>query len=86
MIEDRADLRPSYTRWQLISYALRLGSIGFGGPVSLVGYMNRDLAERRKWISESDLKEGFTIAQLMPRAARGSVSDLSWVRARSGLH
>jgi chromate transporter len=45
---------------------LGLGTWGFGGPVALVGYMYRDLVERRQWISESDYKEGMTIAQLMP--------------------
>src|SRR5258708_21268455 len=44
----------------------QLGTIGFGGPVALVGYMQRDLVEQRKWISESDYKEGLTLAQLMP--------------------
>ena len=39
---------PSYTLWQLVLYALKLGSIGFGGPVALVGYMHRDLVERRQ--------------------------------------
>ena len=57
---------PGYSLWQLIKYALKLGSLGFGGPVALVGYMNRDLVERRKWIAESDYKEGLTLAQLMP--------------------
>ncbi len=47
-------------------YALRLGTLGFGGPVALVGYMHRDLVERRKWISEADYREGLTLAQLMP--------------------
>jgi chromate transporter len=50
----------------LIRYALRLGTVGFGGPVALVGYMNRDLVEKRKWIREADFKEGLTLAQLMP--------------------
>jgi chromate transporter len=44
----------------------RLGSVGFGGPVALVGYMRRDLVEHKHWISESDYKEGLTLAQLMP--------------------
>lgn len=57
---------PRYTLWQLVLYALKLGSIGFGGPVALVGYMHRDLVERRGWIEESDFKEGLTLAQLMP--------------------
>jgi chromate transporter len=57
---------PRYSLLQLALYALKLGSIGFGGPVALVGYMHRDLVERRQWISESDYKEGLTLAQLMP--------------------
>src|SRR5947209_16163963 len=57
---------PAYTLRQIIAYALRLGALGFGGPVALVGYMHRDLVERRKWISEADYKEGLTLAQLMP--------------------
>src|SRR4051812_46047440 len=56
----------SYSLWQITAYFLRLGALGFGGPVALVGYMHRDLVERLKWISESDYKEGLTLAQLMP--------------------
>ena len=58
--------RANYTLWQITAYALRLGTLGFGGPVALVGYMHRDLVEQRKWISEADYKEGMTLAQLMP--------------------
>ena len=57
---------PSYSLWQLVRYMLALGTWGFGGPVALVGYMYRDLVERRRWISESDYKEGMALAQLMP--------------------
>src|SRR5215831_8187011 len=55
-----------YSLWQLIDYFLRLGTWGFGGPVALVGYMHRDLVERRGWVSEAEYKEGLTLAQLMP--------------------
>lgn len=55
-----------YSLWQLVLYALKLGTLGFGGPVALVGYMHRDLVENRRWISEADYKEGLTLAQLMP--------------------
>src|SRR5262245_8943354 len=58
--------KPAYSLGQLVAYALKLGTCGFGGPVALVGYMHRDLVERRKWISEGDYKEGLTLAQLMP--------------------
>jgi chromate transporter len=56
----------SYSLWQLVRYMLALGTWGFGGPVALVGYMYRDLVEKRHWISESDYKEGMALAQLMP--------------------
>lgn len=58
--------KPQYSLGQLVGYALGLGTWGFGGPVALVGYMHRDLVERRKWISESEYKEGLTLAQIMP--------------------
>jgi len=32
----------------------------------LVGYMQRDLVEQRKWISEEEYKEGLALAQLAP--------------------
>src|SRR5438477_10857860 len=50
----------------MVRYMTKLGTIGFGGPVALVGYMHRDLVEERKWISEADYKEGLTLSQLMP--------------------
>lgn len=57
---------PGYTLAQLVRYVLGLGTWGFGGPVALVGYMYRDLVEKRRWISEADYKEGLALAQLMP--------------------
>lgn len=57
---------PNYTLRQLTVYFLKLGTIGFGGPVALVGYMHRDLVEKRKWITEEDYKEGLALAQLAP--------------------
>jgi chromate transporter len=57
---------PVYSLWHLVQYMTKLGTIGFGGPVALVGYMHRDLVEERKWVSEADYKEGLTLSQLMP--------------------
>ncbi|CAJ0772442.1 chromate transporter [Ralstonia chuxiongensis] len=58
--------RPTYTLRQLVLYFLRLGALGFGGPVALAGYMRRDLVEARHWITEADYKEGLALAQLAP--------------------
>ncbi|OFZ97791.1 MAG: chromate transporter [Betaproteobacteria bacterium RIFCSPLOWO2_02_FULL_62_17] len=57
---------PAYSLWQLVHYFLRLGTLGFGGPVALAGYMHRDLVEDRGWITEADYKEGLALAQLAP--------------------
>ncbi len=56
----------NYTLFDLIKYFLKLGTTGFGGPVALVSYMQRDLVEDKKWISESDYKEGLALSQLAP--------------------
>ncbi len=61
-----ANVLPVYTLRQLILYFLKLGYSGFGGPVALVGYMHRDLVEKRGWITEEDYKEGLALAQLAP--------------------
>src|SRR5437660_2554874 len=58
--------RVPYTLWQLVRYFLRLGTLGIGGPVALVGYMQRDLVEQRDWIAEADYKEGLALAPLSP--------------------
>jgi len=42
----KAPAEAPYSLTQLTAYALKLGAIGFGGPVALVGYMHRDLVER----------------------------------------
>jgi chromate transporter len=57
---------PKYTLRELVLYFAKLGTIGFGGPVALIGYMHRDLVEERGWISEEDYKDGLALAQLAP--------------------
>ena len=61
-----APSRADYSLRDILLYFLRLGTIGFGGPVALVGYMHRDLVEQRKWVSEEDYNEGLALAQLAP--------------------
>lgn len=60
------DNKPTYSLRQLVFYFLKLGTTGFGGPVALVGYMNKDLVENRKWITEEEYKQGLALAQLAP--------------------
>lgn len=53
------------TLWKLVRYFLRLGALGFGGPIALAGYMQRDLVPRG-WISEQEYLEGLAFSQMMP--------------------
>ena len=52
--------------WDLIRYFLYLGSLGFGGPVALLGYMQRDLVERRRWFTREEYLKGLALSQLAP--------------------
>jgi chromate transporter len=51
---------------QFALYFLKLGCIGFGGPIALVGYMQKDLVEERRWISQEDYLKGLAFSQLAP--------------------
>ena len=67
----------------LLGYFLRLGTLGFGGPIALCGYMQRDLVERRGWIAPEDYKQGLALAQLAPGPLAAQLAIyLGWVRAR----
>src|SRR6266568_90085 len=75
--------RVPYTLWQLMRYFLKLGTLGFGGPVALVGSMQRDLVESRKWIAEADYQEGLALAQLCPGPLAAQLAMyLGYVRYR----
>src|SRR4051812_39623222 len=68
---------------ELLLYFLRLGTFGFGGPIALAGYMQRDLVERRRWILKQDYLEGLALAQLAPGPLAAQLAIyLGWVRAR----
>jgi chromate transporter len=66
----------------LAGYFLRLGALGFGGPIALAGYMQRDLVEERRWFTEADYKQGLALSQLSPGPLAAQLSMyLGWVRA-----
>lgn len=50
----------------VLRYFLRLGTVGFGGPIAVVGYMQRDLVERRGWIGKQSFLDGVALGQTMP--------------------
>lgn len=57
---------PGFRLLDLVVYFLKLGATGFGGPIALVGYMQKDLVEDRKWFSKEDYLEGLALAGLAP--------------------
>src|SRR5690242_20263869 len=51
---------------ELARYFLRLGFLGFGGPVALVGQMERELVDDKKWLSKEQMRESIAICQSLP--------------------
>lgn len=73
-----------YSLRAFLTYFLRLGAFGFGGPIALAGYMQRDLVERRGWIDKQDYDEGLALAQLSPGPLAAQLAIyLGWLRGRA---
>ena len=51
---------------ELLLYFLRLGLLGFGGPVALVGQMERELVADRGWLTKEQMRDAIAICQSMP--------------------
>ena len=51
---------------ELVRYFLRLGCLGFGGPVALVGQMERELVDGKKWLTKEQMREAIAICQSLP--------------------
>lgn len=50
----------------LVRYYLRLGLLGFGGPVALVGQMERELVAGKGWVTKEEMREGIAVCQSLP--------------------
>src|SRR4051812_12912860 len=67
----------------VVRYFLYLGTFGFGGPIALAGYMQRDLVEKRGWITKKDYVDGLALAQLAPGPLAAQLAIyLGWVKGR----
>jgi chromate transporter len=51
---------------ELVGYFLRLGAIGFGGPVALCGQMEKELVQERGWLSKGEMRDAIAVSQSMP--------------------
>ncbi len=64
-----------------LSYFLRLGTLGFGGPIALAARMHKDLVEELGWISQEDYTEGLAFSQLSPGPLAAQLAMyIGWVR------
>ncbi|HMC22260.1 MAG TPA: chromate efflux transporter, partial [Thermoanaerobaculia bacterium] len=54
------------TLWEMVVYFLRLGAVGFGGPVALANYMRRDFVETRGWLTAEEYENGLALAAACP--------------------
>ena len=74
----------SFTLRDLLGYFLRLGTLGFGGPIALAGYMQKDLVDDRNWFSKQDYLEGLAFSQLSPGPLAAQLAMyLGWLRGRT---
>src|ERR1700719_2033563 len=82
MMATQAQTGPQVALANFALYFLKLGCFGFGGPIALVGYMQKDLVEERRWISQEDYLNGLAFSQLAPGPLAAQMAMyLGFVRA-----
>ena len=76
-----ATVAPHGSMSELVLYFLRLGFLGFGGPVALVGQMERELVAEKKWLTKEQMRESIAICQSLPGPLAIQVGIyISWLR------
>jgi chromate transporter len=63
---DPATTAPRVRIRDLVLYYLRLGTLGFGGPVALCGQMERELVQERRWLTKDEMREAIAVCQSLP--------------------
>jgi len=51
---------------EIVLYFLRLGTIGFGGPVALVGQMEKELVGEKGWLTREEMRDAIAVSQSLP--------------------
>ena len=70
---------------EVVPYFLRLGLLGFGGPIALVGQMERELVGERKWLTKEQMREAIAVCQSLPGPLAIQVAIyISYLRTRAG--
>ena len=66
---------------EMVLYFLRLGLLGFGGPVALVGQMERELVAEKGWLTKEQMREAIAICQSLPGPLAIQVGIyIAWLR------
>src|SRR5579859_4682871 len=66
---------------EVVTYFLRLGATGFGGPVALCGQMEKDLVQQRGWLTRDEMREAIAISQSLPGPLAIQVGIfIAWMR------
>src|ERR1051325_5013075 len=82
VMASKAEPQPQASLAEFALYFLKLGCSGFGGPIALVGYMQKDLVDGRKWIDQEDYLQGLAFSQLAPGPLAAQLAMyLGFVRA-----
>ena len=78
--DEASPVRPTVA--QLTRYFLQLGATGFGGPIALVGDMDRTLVQERGWVTRQEFADGLAFCQLAPGPLAAQLAIyLGWLRA-----
>lgn len=51
---------------QLITYFLKVGSTGFGGPLALVAMMEQECVHRKQWVTRERFEASFMFCKMLP--------------------
>jgi chromate transporter len=51
---------------EIVAYFLRLGTLGFGGPVALCGLMEKELVGERGWLTKEEMRDAIAVSQALP--------------------
>jgi chromate transporter len=65
-VESAKPATPAPRIRHLVLYFLRLGALGFGGPVALCGLMEKELVEERGWLTKQEMRDAIAISQSPP--------------------
>lgn len=60
------DSTPGASAAGLLRMALKIGTLGFGGPFALLAILQKELVERRRWIAASEFNECAGVGAMMP--------------------